>query len=133
MSSPYDTITETNAVNDELRKRVIELSEENEALENKCVTARFIWISAVAVAIISALLNVALYNDNDRLNRAYESEVAKYNDAEQRVQNCIEFIHIQNQEIDSLKERVKYEKQWRSELNRKYPNQLPLPKLVMRG
>ena len=133
MSSPYDTITETNAVNDELRKRVMALSEENEALENKCVTARFIWIAAVAVAIISALLNVALYNDNDRLNRAYESEVAKHSDAEQRVQNCIEFIHIQNQEIDTLKERVKYEKQWRSELNRKYPNQLPLPKLVMKG
>ena len=133
MSSPYDTITETNAVNDELRKRVMALSEENEALENKCVTARFIWIAAVAVAIISALLNVALYNDNDRLNSTYKSEVAKYHDAEQRVQNCIEFIHIQNQEIDTLKERVKYEKQWRSELNRKYPNQLPLPKLVMKG
>ena len=130
MSSPYD---ETNAMNNELLKRVMALSEENEALENKCVTARFIWISAVAVAIISALLSVALYNDNDRLNRAYESEVAKHNDAEQRVQNCIEFIRMQSQEIDTLKERVKYEKQWRSELNRKYPNQLPLPKLVMKG
>lgn len=76
MSSPLDTIAESNAIKSELQKRVFELSEENEQLESSCYTQRIITITLALLLSGSVALNFMLYDANG----SFEAEMAKQNE-----------------------------------------------------
>ena len=63
-----------------------------------------VWLFAASfVAGCSLILNAMLYDANDQLEESAKLEQSKTADAEQRVKNCIEFIKIQDEEMQELR------------------------------
>lgn len=61
-------------VTEELRKRVMSLSDENEWLEQKCYNARVWLIVAASLLVVSVLVNLMLYDANERFDAAMKEQ-----------------------------------------------------------